>query len=116
MSHPEKFKQEEEFAKVSFTTNFKFHVDDKFDQLFNNISPELGDDKRIAETSDIGKGTSANKFEEQPCKFNSDKIKQGVDIKMVECPVLRVGCKQGEFDEFARRWSRYAECQWSVPT
>jgi hypothetical protein len=108
-SHPERLKQEEEFAKVFYTTNFKFQEDDEFDLLFNNISPKLDDEERFAKTFDFAKGTFANKFEEPACKF-----KQDLDIKVVKCPVLRGGCKQEEFDEFAQSWSRYAECQWEM--
>ena len=61
--HTEKLKQEEEFEKIVYTTTFKFQEDDE----------------RFDETSN--KGTSANKFEEQPCEIISDKFKQDVDIK-----------------------------------
>jgi hypothetical protein len=106
--HTERLKQEEEFVKIFYTTTFKFQEDDGFDKLFNNISPELDDDERFAETFDIAKGTSANKIEE------ADKFRKDLDIKGVKCPVLRGRCKQEEFDEFAQSWSQYAECQWEM--
>jgi hypothetical protein len=105
----ERLKQEEEFAKIYSTTTFKFQEDDEFHLLFNNISPKLNDDERFTETFDFAKGTFVNKLEEPACKF-----KQDVDIKVVKCPVLRGGCKQAEFAEFAKNWSRYAESQWET--
>ena len=112
--HTERLKEEEEFANVFYTTTFKFQEDDEFDRLFNNISLELDEDERFAETFDIAKGNFANKFEEPASKFVTDKFEQNLDIKEVKCPVLRGGCKQEEFDEFAQSWGRYAECQWEM--
>jgi hypothetical protein len=100
MFHKERLKQEEEFAKIFYTTAFKFHEDDEFDRLFDNIPNEQDDDERFAKT--FANGTS------------DDKFKQDLDIKGVKCPVLRGGCKQGEFDEFVKEWSQYAEYQWEM--
>jgi hypothetical protein len=100
MFHQERLKQEDEFAKIFYTTAFKFQEDDEFDRLFDNIPNEQDDDERFAKT--VAKGTSADKF------------KQDLDIKGVKCPVLRGGCKQEEFDKFVKEWSRYAEYKWEM--
>jgi hypothetical protein len=117
--HTERLKDEEEFANVFYTTAFKFQEDDEFDRLFNYISLELNEEERFAETFDIDKRSFANKFEEPADKFITDKFitdkfEQNLDIKKVECPVLRRGCKQEEFDEFAKSWGQYAGCQWEL--
>jgi hypothetical protein len=112
--HTGRLKEEEEFANMFYTTTFKCQEDDEFDRLFNNITLELKEDERFAEMFDSAKGSFATKFEEPANKFIADKFEQNLDFNEVKCPVLRRGCKQEEFEVFAKTWRRYAGCQWEM--
>ena len=60
---------------------------------------------------DLAKGSFTNEFKEQANESNTDKFEQDTDNQEAQCPVLRGGCNQREFQAFAQKWGLYAGCQ-----
>jgi hypothetical protein len=106
----EKFEEEEEFASVFYTTTFEFKEDEEFDRMFNNTTFDFKENERFEEMIIIAKGSFTNKFEEQANEFLTDEYEENVENQEAQCPVLRGGCNQEEFETFAQKWGLYAGC------
>jgi hypothetical protein len=97
----ERFKEEEEFANTFHTTTFKFQEDEGFDRMFNNTTNNFEEDMRFAEMYNTAKGSVTNKPVNM---FTTDKFEENLDIHEVQCPLLRGGCNQEEFEVFEQQW------------